>query len=133
MRRFNQTYENIYTFCIGVPPAAGVESFLCEWLVAMSEKQGGAVRVGCGRYDWSFARTEHKVKALAITIEVMKILPPDALAPVMNWLSALPYPWCSHQAAAEAPPNIPGVSRVLQALRTGERQSNLPTLDGDNA
>lgn len=51
VRRFNQTYENVYTLCIGSPPTANSETYSCNWLVAMSEKQGGAVRVGCGRYD----------------------------------------------------------------------------------
>lgn len=117
VRKFNQTYENIYTFCIGAPPASDAESFSCDWIVAMSEKQGGAVRIGCGVYDWSFVRTGARVKSLDITIAAMEILPPDALAPVMNWLSKLPYPWCGLQAVVEAPPSITGLDRVLGILR----------------
>jgi hypothetical protein len=119
VRRFNQTYENIYTLCIGAPPGADAESFSCGWLVAMSEKQGGAVRVGCGRYDWLFTNAEHKVCSLAITITAMEVAPPEALASVMSWVSGLPYPWCSREAAASAPPNLPEVHRVLQLLHEG--------------
>jgi len=34
---FAQRYENVYTFCIGAPPAAEA-AFSCDWLVCMSEK-----------------------------------------------------------------------------------------------
>ena len=42
--RFNETWENIYTLCVGSPPRAGVTSFACGWLVAMSSKTDGDVR-----------------------------------------------------------------------------------------
>ncbi|SFU56729.1 hypothetical protein [Pseudoduganella namucuonensis] len=113
VRRFNQTYENVYTLCMGRPPADDAEAFTCGWLVAMSEKQGGAVRIGRGRYDWSFTRAEGKVRALAITIEAMEILPSEALEPVMSWVSALPYPWCDQQAAMAAAPDLAPVRDVL--------------------
>jgi hypothetical protein len=117
IRRFNQIYENVYTFCVGVPPEADAETFSCGWLVAMSEKQGGAVRIGCGRYDWLFTHSEHRVRALTITIDAMEVLPSEALAPVMNWVSGLPYPWCAQRVATGAPPNLPGVLHVLQLLQ----------------
>src|SRR4030095_1639422 len=37
VRRFNQTYENIYSFYMARPPAE-VTEFSCDWLVAMREK-----------------------------------------------------------------------------------------------
>lgn len=116
VRRFNQTYENVYTLCIGSPPEPSDESFSCNWLVAMSEKHNGAVRVGAGRYDWSFERIEQKVRALTISIATMEILPANTLDPIMKWVSTLPYPWCSLQAATQTPPNIPGVFCVLDVL-----------------
>ena len=117
VRRFNQTYENVYTFCLGEPPASGVAAFRCGWLVAMSEKQGGSVRVGCGSYDWSFAVGGARASALTITIDAMETLPADALAPVMLWVSRLRYPWCDRSALRDAAPTIPGVQHVLAMLR----------------
>jgi hypothetical protein len=117
VRRFNQTYENVYTLCIGAPPRDDTEIYSCDWLVAMSEKQGGAVRIGCGRYDWSFAHVEHKVRGLTITIEAMEVLPAEALAPVMRWVSALPYPWCPQQAVVRAPPSCASALHVMRLLR----------------
>jgi hypothetical protein len=117
VRRFNQTYENIHTLCIGEPPAEDASAFACDWLVAMSEKQGGAVRIGCGRYDWSFTPAEHRVCALSITIEAMDILPADTLQPVMDWVAALPYPWCTPERATAALPGLPHLLHALQPLR----------------
>jgi hypothetical protein len=118
VRRFNQTYENIYTLCIGAPPAADLEEFSCDWLVAMSDKQSGNVRVGCGRYDWSFVPADRRVSALTITIEAMEMLSGETLASVMQWVSARPYPWCPRSIATETPPDLPGLLPVLQRLRS---------------
>ena len=116
VRRFNQTYENVYTLCLGLPPEPGVQDFSCDWLVAMSQKQDGAVRVGCGRYDWSFTPGGPMVSALTITIETMEVMPHYTLAPVMNWVSGLPYPWCPRTALARAAPRLSGVAQALRHL-----------------
>jgi len=116
VRRFNQIYENVYTLCLSTPPEPDARSFSCNWLVAMSEKLGGAVRVGCGRYDWLFEGAEHRVRSLTIIIETMAVLPPEALEPVMNWMAGLPSPWCSPRMAGDAAPSIPEVHHALQVL-----------------
>ncbi len=110
-RRFGRTYENVYTFCLADPPRADDLDFTCRWLVGMSEKDGGAVRVGCGRYDWSFQPCSFLVERLCITIDRMHALPAPDLDPVMAWLSSLPYPWCPpRQAAATAPAAVPAAA-----------------------
>jgi hypothetical protein len=45
VRRFAQTYENVHTFCLVVPPLGDDASFSCSWLVGMSEKESRMVRV----------------------------------------------------------------------------------------
>ena len=119
VRRFSEDQENVYTFCLSDPPDQTGDSFSCAWLVGMSRRDNGDVRVGCGRYDWSFAGPDHLLaRKLAITIEVMEILPPERLGSVMTWLDSLPYPWCSAQKAAEAAPEglgaIEGFLREIQ-------------------
>ncbi len=116
VRQFNQTYENIYTLCLGEPPLGNAESFTCGWLVAMSEKQSGAVRVGCGQYEWSFRSPGYQISALSITIVAMETMPPEMLNPVMAWVSSLPYPWCSIQAAVSSAPALTAMRSVLQQL-----------------
>jgi hypothetical protein len=103
VRRFNMDYEKVFTFCLSEPPAAGRSHFSCHWLVGMSAKADGRLRLGCGRYDWHFDG-EGRAEQLVILAEVMKVHAACELAPIMNWLSALPYPWCSlDQALARIP------------------------------
>lgn len=120
VRRFNQTYENIYTFYLDRPPAGAATppaAFACDWLVGMSEKATGNVRVGCGRYEWVFAQdAPHRVERLAITIEAMQTLPPDRLPDILNWLLALDYPWSSARAVCESAPQIKLLEPVFRYL-----------------
>jgi hypothetical protein len=118
--RFNQSYENIYTLCLAKPPETGTPAFTCEWLVAMSEKQGGSVRIGCGRYDWTFA-ADGRVCSLVIAIELMETMRAEALPSVMRWASNLPYPWCSHEAVTASAPDYPEVQRVVDRLTRPNR------------
>jgi len=114
IRRFAQSFENVFTFCLGDPPKDDVRSFSCNWIVGMSEKESGAVRVGCGRYDWLFQPDESfLVEELTITIEFMQILPPRNLDAIMDWLSGLPYPWCPFQTAVASAPKVEGLEVIL--------------------
>lgn len=122
IRRFNVTYENIHTFCLGDPPAPGTREYHCDWLVGMSEKASLAVRVGCGQYDWRFT-PEGLVERLTITIAVMKILDPGLLRPVMAWVSALPYPWCPAAAALDGMPAEASLQEVADQLAAMARRS----------
>ncbi len=117
VRRFNQTYENIYTLCLGEPPKESDMAYWCQWLVVMSEKASRNVRIGCGHYDWTFCQVKHSIKSLDITIAGMEILPPEALEPVMRWVKGLPYPWARLALCAQEPPNILAVHQVLKLLK----------------
>ncbi len=114
VRRFAQTYENVYSFYLRRPPPAAW-SFSCDWLVGMSEKASGAARVGCGRYDWSFRQeAPFTVDRLVITIETMPVLAPDDLPSIMAWLTALPYPWCTAASAIASAPAIEALEPVVR-------------------
>ena len=94
------------------PPEA---AFTCDWLVGMSVKGSGELRVGCGRYDWRFRRGQPLLaNALAITIEQMQVLPAQQADAVFAWLTGLSYPWTSAQAVLAAAPDIPALVPVLQ-------------------
>jgi hypothetical protein len=43
VRRFAQSYENVFTFCLEDPPRDDARSFSCNWMVGMSERETGAV------------------------------------------------------------------------------------------
>lgn len=114
--RFGESFENVRTFCLADPPQPGNVTFSCDWLVGMSEKQTGAVRVGCGRYDWSFEPDRQLASRLRITVEHMETLPPGVLGVVMKWLSALPYPWCAGSLAILNAPPLEQLRRVIRYL-----------------
>ncbi|MGN6527793.1 MAG: hypothetical protein ACTHL8_15510 [Burkholderiaceae bacterium] len=115
VRHFNQVWENVHTLCLGAPPAAGADAFSCEWLVVMSGKRDGGLRAGCGRYDWVFG-DDGRVRALDITIDTMESAACE-LAPVMGWVSALPWPWCARTALHAGAPRVAIVQDVLGRLQ----------------
>jgi len=122
VRRFAIAYENVYTFCLSSPPDAQSEAFSCDWLVAMSEKESGVPRVGSGRYDWFFTRDNRRlVEKLVITIDVMQKLDHGVLRAVMDWVAALPYPWCSADLAAGSAPGTVDLAETLSRLASRQR------------
>jgi hypothetical protein len=116
VRRFGIDYENVYTFCLSEPPLALCAHFACHWLVGMSAKANGQARVGCGRYDWHFDE-RGLVERLIIAIEVMKVLPTEQLSPSLDWLSALPYPWCGASEALKQMPALDGLADIEAYLK----------------
>ncbi len=112
VRQFARTYENVYTLCLCAPPTSEERSFACDWLVVMSSKDGGTVRVGCGRYDWDFAPDSCLVEHLKITIETMQLLPPHTLDCMMAWVAKLPYPWCPANLALQLAPDYPELHAI---------------------
>ena len=117
VRDFGQVYENVYTFCLADPPKGNTGKYRCPWLVGMSEKASGSVRVGCGHYDWSFESSEpYLVNGLAITIKRMKVLSSEYLPPLMGWLPRLPYPWCPASEAIKGMPNLAALEEVRKFI-----------------
>ncbi|KJJ97371.1 hypothetical protein UB44_16655 [Burkholderiaceae bacterium 26] len=108
VRRFGQTYDNVYTFCLtNSRPARDTTRYECDWLVGMSNKVDGNVRVGCGSYVWTFTLQERgwRVQTLDIVIDAMEVLPPDTTQAIFDdWLGQLAYPWnTALQALAQMP------------------------------
>jgi hypothetical protein len=118
VRRFNLDYENIYTFCLSRPSDNDRRRFTCHWLVGMSARSDGQVRVGAGSYDWHFAADQTGlVERFVITIDVMNAFPATEFAATMNWLSGLPYPWCTPDDAVRAMPRIEALAAIETYLR----------------
>ena len=117
-RRFANDFENIYTFCLARPTAANRRHFPCNWLVGMSAKGNGPIRVGSGRYDWYFTPDERcLVERLTITIDEMQVFPASELDTIMHWLCGLPYPWCKPEDALDSMPRLEGLTAIETYLR----------------
>jgi len=123
---FGDQYENVRTFCLSRPNSDYPPYFRCDWLVGMSAKQGGAVRVGCGHYDWHFGSDDGRVRKLVIDIEAMCVLPAEGSKPIMQWLAALPYPWCSNVKAAQSLPMIDVLQPIERFLGRMQTAKALP-------
>ena len=119
VRRFNQTYENIYSFYLH-RPCDTAATFDCGWLVFMTDKADRSVRAGAGRYAWRFTADEPPLAdALTITIETMLRLDGAAWQVVQPWLEALAYPWTTPGDAVAAAPDaaeLEPLRRCLDAL-----------------
>jgi hypothetical protein len=116
VRNFAKSYENVYTFYMARPDAEAAD-VACDWLVCMTEKDSGSVRVGCGRYDWTLQAHPHGLATrLVIGIEAMQILAPDQFEPVFAWVRSMDYPWTSANAAVRDVPQLPALAPVLDYL-----------------
>lgn len=117
VRQFGRQHENVRTLCLASPPDDACASFRCAWLVGMSQKDDRTVRVGCGHYTWSFpAHTAPLADALEITIDAMDVLASKHLVPVIEWLQALPYPWCAASVALERAPRLAALGPIVEWL-----------------
>ncbi|MGY3533519.1 hypothetical protein [Bradyrhizobium sp. USDA 4452] len=122
VRSFGLQYDNVRTFCLSRPAVDRTPRFQCDWLVGMSNRSDGGVRVGCGEYTWDFdAAGDGRVKRLFIKIELMCVLPASYQAPVLQWLSLVPYPWSSCSEAWAGLPSIDALTPIAQFLRREPR------------
>lgn len=119
VRKFAQSYENVYSFYLERPPQqVSLANFSCDWLVGMSEKESGRAKVGCGRYDWQFQPGGRGLAdRLVITIEAMQVLSADRLDSILQWLTSLPYPWCPARAVLKTAPAISELEPVFNYVR----------------
>jgi hypothetical protein len=94
--KFGEKYENIYTFCMGNPPAdSSWDDFRCDWCVCMTDKRTRATRLGCGEYVWRFEPNgERKILGLGISIESMLEIVGRQGDRVIEWADSVNYPWC---------------------------------------
>jgi len=117
VRRFGQTHENIYSFYLR-RPSGMLDTFSCDWLVAMTEKADLTARVGCGRYDWTFSNEPPCLASrLVITISSMEVLPRSTTNLVLEWILGLPYPWTTVDQVHATAPGIPALEAVLRTLQ----------------
>jgi len=116
--QFGKQYANVRTFCLA-RPAPDATAFSCDWLVAMTGRDDGSVRVGSGRYDWTFrAAPGWCASGLVIAIDAMEVLPPVLAPAILRWtMRSLTYPWSSAAEVIDTAPAIEQLAPVLARLR----------------
>lgn len=118
VRQFGRTYDDVHSFYLA-RPAGDATSFSCGWLVGMTAKDGGAVRVGAGRYDWTLEPRPWRARRLVITIEAMQVLPASSAPAIDAWLEQLDRPWSTAPAVVGTAPRLDLLAPVLDYLRRG--------------
>ena len=118
VRSFSQQYENVYTFCFGDPPKSEANVHKCKWLVGMSTKATGELRVGCGEYHWVFSPQSGLAIQLSITIEHMLECPSEHRRKIMDWLQGRSYPWCESTDMLDSAPSLNCLQPVLVYVAT---------------
>lgn len=115
VRAFGRTYENVYSYYLARPGAA--QSFACEWIVGMTDKESHNVRFGCGRYLWEFQDTPPLLaRSLAIQISAMCVLPASRAQNVFVRLERLSYPWTSRSEVLATLRGDPELEAVISSL-----------------
>jgi hypothetical protein len=118
VRRIATDFENVYSFGLARPTEADRLRFSCPWLVAMSARSDGALRVGVGRYDWQFSPDARcLVERLVITIDMMQVLPAAELERIIGWVAGLPYPWCRPDEVIATMPANEALSPIARYLK----------------
>ena len=120
VRQFARTYEDVHSFYLA-RPARDASLFSCDWLVGMTAKDGGAVRVGAGRYAWTLEPRPWRATRLVITIEAMQVLPASSAPAIDAWLEPLDRPWSRATAVVGTAPRLDLLAPVLDYLRRGSR------------
>ncbi|MCG8334104.1 MAG: hypothetical protein MJE63_06275 [Proteobacteria bacterium] len=114
---FNKTYENIYTICFDDSVKQENNTLICKWLVGMSEKENGSVRVGCGQYKWHFTKSNiPRVQTLSIVVGEMVSLSSYYRTDVLFWLDNLSSVWINSQEALQSMPTIEDLKSIRQIV-----------------
>lgn len=107
IRKFNNSYENVYTICFTDTWEQRENILNCRWLVGMTEQASGSCRVGFGDYQWTFGDEESNLaRHLTIVIERMIVLPRESQSEVMSWFDKLSYPWAHSSEVLSSMPDV---------------------------
>lgn len=111
VRNFGQTWDNVFTWCIEDSVELSATETVCQWLVCMTEKSSGEIRLGCGRYRWQFSGEgdQRRVSQLTIEIDQMNVLAATLHAEVYPGAIQLNWPWCTR---SEALKQLPALSEL---------------------
>ena len=133
VRDFNKVYENVYTFCLSdsfyyplinqesTAPSKITNEIFCDWLVCMTERESGNVRVGTGKYHWHFDNEQNSlVNHLVITIEQMITLTPEFSNQLFEWIGKLHYPFCDSDNLLKFMPKLETLEQIRKNLESGD-------------
>lgn len=93
VRDFAGRFENIYTYCLTQPDDETANGCQLNWLVVMTERASGNIKLGYGRYDWLFNSQSGLCSKLHIHIEHMQVVSAPVADKIYQRISDYPTPW----------------------------------------
>lgn len=93
VRDFAGRFENIYTYCLTQPDDETADGCQLNWLVIMTERASGNIKLGYGRYDWLFNSQSGLCSKLHIHIEHMQVVSAQVADKIYQRIGDYPTPW----------------------------------------
>ncbi|SAK97820.1 hypothetical protein AWB80_07411 [Caballeronia pedi] len=94
---FGERFERCRTYYVCAAPEVNADGICAmPWLVAMRQKDNGALRLGTGEYRWRIARMgdgSDRIAGLHIAIERMDTIDDPGSARLRSLQDTLSYPW----------------------------------------
>lgn len=120
VRNFARENDNVFTFCLNDSLSVQGQQLNCDWVVFMTDRDTGRVRIGWGQYQWDFNNEEMPlIRRLEIRIEQMDLLPALDDDAVFSRICALPYPWLERSTLLEQVKQTPCSDDLARFLTTG--------------
>ena len=112
-RRLGAGFENLVTFCLPESLRWEDDALHMRWVVFMTGRKSGQIRVAWGDYQWRFTAINRRATSLDVHMHAMRELPSNPR--LLDWAMALPHVWCTGAVARRCLPHaaIPGLSAFL--------------------
>ena len=112
---FGERFDSCRTYCVCAAPDVDANG-VCTmpWLVAMRQKDNGALRLGQGTYRWRIARMgegSERIVGLHIDIESMDTIDDPGSARLRSLQDTLSYPWLMPGELLPGMDSLTGVAR----------------------
>ena len=114
-QRMGSRVENIFTVYTPSSVRWDAGALSIDWLVGMSERESGKLRLAWGDYAWRFNPAGTRATELVVLMRQMIELPASAGSSINHWLAELPAPWCEAEQILESMPSFAG-SEDLRAF-----------------
>jgi len=106
--------DNITTLCTLDSVVTDGDTLRNKWIVAMTNRDSGCIRVAWGDYVWTMDPEAERARSLIVNMRHMAEMGPEHAEVVLVWLRALPAPWCDGQALVVDMPALLGLVNLRE-------------------
>lgn len=120
VKKFAQNYGNVFTYVFDDTVVTEDKKLSCMWLVVMTDKVDGSLRVGYGKYIWHFQHNVVDLFASKLCIELISMnqFPQSMIDQIYRCIDELPYPWIKRDDLQELVDYLPILANLNMAHDT---------------